>query len=140
MSPRSSSRRLVVGESIALGVSYAIGLVAVLFVLPDLPAGQGPTLAVGSALFAIPYVVLFGLGARSLPSFLDARPIRYSIPLGIAIVAEVAWTVILRAVGAPDIAAYAGAIPLVIAGIVVSGAWSASAGASSDRGRVSAVA
>ena len=139
MSPRSSSRRLVVGESIALGVSYAIGLVAVPFVLPDLPAGQGPALAVGSAVFAISYVVLFGLGARSLPSFLDARPSRHSVPLGVATVAAVAWTVIPRAVGAPDIAAYAGAIPLLIAGIVVSTAWSASAGASSGRERGSTV-
>ena len=123
MSSRPVSKRLVLGEFVALGVSYAIVLGILLFALPDLPAGQGPSLAVGFVLFAVSYVVLFRLMAGTHPGAALSRPWGYSIPLLVGIVAGLAWIVVPRDPAAPDVATYAGAVPLLIAGEAISSLW-----------------
>jgi hypothetical protein len=132
MSYAPMSKRLVLGEFVAMCVSYALGLAVVLVVLVDLPAGQFPTLLVGLGIFLASYAVLFWLLSRRLPPFMGARPWRYSIPLGIATVAALWWSVTAREPGAPDVATYVVAIPILIAGQAFSSIWWSTAGASRD--------
>jgi hypothetical protein len=124
MNSTPMSKRLVLGEFVVMCVSYAIGLAVVVLTLAGrLPAGQFASLLVGLGVFIAAYAVLFWLLSRRLPRLLGGRSWRYSIPLGIAIAGALWWSATSRDPGAPDVATYAVAIPLLIAGQILSSLW-----------------
>ncbi len=114
--------RTVLVELIAMLVGYAVGLTVILIVLIDLPAGQLPSLVVGSAIFGAVSGILVTLLTRRLPS-LYGGAWRYAIPLVLGIVVAVACLAIPRDAIAPDVSTYVLAVPAVIAGRFVSSLW-----------------
>ena len=118
MTKRQAFRELVV-----LGAAYAIGLLAILIGLPDLPAGQNPSLLVGLGVFIASSAALFLVLSRGRLSLDLGRPLRYWIPVGVAVVVAVWWSARLQDPITPDVATYAVAIPLLIVGRCISNLW-----------------
>jgi hypothetical protein len=122
MEVRSMTLRTVLVELIAMVVGYAVGLTVILIVLTDLPAGQIPSLLVGSAIFLVVSVILVTLLTRRLPS-LYGRAWRHAIPLVLGFVVAVACLAIPRDAIDPDVSTYVVAVPAFIAGRFVSSLW-----------------
>jgi hypothetical protein len=118
MTKRQAFRELVV-----LGAAYAIGLWAILIGLTDLPAGQIPSLLVGLGVFIASSAALFLALSRGRLSLDLGRPLRYWIPVGVAVVVAVSWSARLQDPVTPDVATYAVAIPLLIGGRCISNLW-----------------
>ena len=118
MTKRQAFRELVV-----LGAAYAIGLWAILIGLTDLPAGQIPSLLVGLGVFIASSAALFLVLSRGRLSLDLGRPLRYWIPVGVAVVVAVWWSARLQDPITPDVATYAVAIPLLIVGRCISNLW-----------------
>jgi hypothetical protein len=124
------SRGRVLREAAIAGLAYLIGLALLLFV--DLPPGRMPSLLVGATAFLVVYTTLGWLMLGWRPSFrrnapLGRRPWRYSIPNAVALVAAIIWLWSATAATTPDVAVYGVAVPLLIAGQLVSNLWWASA-------------
>jgi len=118
MTKRQAFRELVV-----LGAAYAIGLWAILIGLTDLPAGQIPSLLVGLGVFIASSAALFLVLSRGRLSLDLGRPLRYWIPVGVAVVVAVWWSARLQDPITPDVATYAVAIPLLVGGRCISNLW-----------------